>query len=418
MSAAINGVTQHALPPFSARRSGESGNAAAAAGSVDGRGGAGYEIVDTVEISDEARGLSLKTGEEQSPPVNILNPAKRLQPGSEEHDAFKELMQKVKNQKSDVLSRIRSTLEKSGIKLSDLGKIKLEVDSGGKIVVGGVKDKKMAERIEKALNDEAGLASAVAEYRKNEKEFSRQVKDYTGATLYELGMAARGQVNSRIEEKGGYTGNMEAYTQLAFLGSANSFINVNDVRALSFDGDIDISGEISVMTDPESGIGDAMNSMFEKVTESFDKINGELIARLQAEAGPGGKIDQAKLEKMLLNADKAEITVDNRGKIKVEGELSKDAEVNRRGLEMIEKLVKTMLAESDTNSYGINLFSAGSEGLLARVREKGGSATRVAAHMQYGRVVKISADSEGSTGSALERRIQDMQRQGYSRVLG
>lgn len=384
---------------------------------------------DTVEISEEARELqSVKVmsqgtaGTEgmagaDAAKVKVKAPA----PGTGEHDKFRKLMDTVRLQKSDVLSRIRSVLDDNGIKLSGLGKIKLEVDSGGRIVVGGVKDKELAKKLEKALNDDPGLAAAVSEYRKNEKEFSRQVKEYTGYTLYDLGMATRGQPNSRIKADDRYNPDMRSYTNLNFLGmDAKSLIDADDVRAFSFDGGIDFSAEISVMTDPESGIADAMEGMFEKVKKSFDDLNGETLARLMREAGEG-EINKEELKKLSLNADKATITVDNTGKVQVEGELSADPEMNRRGVELIKKLVEEMLLEADTNSYGVNLFAAGSEGFLAKEAKEGRSGgTTVTARMTGGTVSQIFSTGGGTTGAAggLSQRLRDIQRNAYSNLIG
>lgn len=415
MSSTINAAAHNTASFTPARRAGEAGNAAGAAAPVADNGLG--TIVDTVEISEEARQLSLQAGNQELPPVGILDPAKRMELGSEEHKKFTEFMAKVKGQKSSVMSGIQSVLEKNGIRLSGLGKLKLEVDSGGRIVVGGIKDKDMAKRIEKALNNEPGLAASVAEYQKNEKEFSRQVKDYTGATLHELGMAARGQVNSRIEEKGGYE-DTRAYERLAFIGSAALFINADDVKAFSFDGNIDFSTEVSAMTDPEGAVTDEMDGMFDKVKESFGKLNGKLLARLQSEAGEGGEIDKAEFERMFLNADKAVITVDSRGEIKVEGELAPDAATNRRGLEIIEKLVKDMLMDVGTNSYGVNLFSLGADGFLAREEERGRGGSRMVARMEFGQVVKLAAEKDATGSGALEQRLQAMRREANHRLLG
>ena len=403
----VNSATQGVVQP-NTRQTGASGYKAASAEDSPPSTG------DSVEISAEAR--RLQEGELEL--VSLMNPAKTMAVDSDEHKKFRALMDTVKRQKSGVMSRIESVLEKNGIDLAGLGKLKIEVDKSGRVVVGGIKNKNMAANIQKALNQEKGLAAEIAEYRKNEKELSRQVKDYTGCTLYQLTMTARGDVSedirSEVEQDGKYYMGADYYMKLGFLGSTRSFINADDVAALSFEGNIDFSGEISVMTDPEGEIRNAMDGMFGKIRDAFDVVNSKLLDSLE---GAGAEVDGENISKRLLDANKASITVDSRGQVKVEGRLSDDDAINRRGLEIIERLAKEMLLEVGTNSYGVNLFTAASHGLIDRkMREEGGgSDARVVARMENGTVRDVYVASN-HTENKLERQLQNMLKKASSHI--
>lgn len=363
---------------------------------------------DSVEISAEARSL-LKESEPEKDWVNVLQPAKKLLVGSEEYDKFRALMETVKEQKSGLLSRITAALGKKGIDPASLGKIKIEIDKSGKAMVGGIEDKALAAAVERALNDDPGLAAEIAGYQKNEKELSAQMTDYAGASLYELTMTARGDTSERVrkaaEQDGKYDLNPDYYMTLGFLGGAGTFISREDVAALSFEGNMDFSGEISVMSNPEGGIKDAMNGMFEKVTKAFEELNAGLRDSLKA---AGIELSDEDLSKRLLNAANAEITVDNRGMVQVGGMLSGDKAANAKGIAIIGQLVREMLVEAGKNSYGVNLFTAASQGLIdKKVREEGGSAdARVVATMRFGRVKDIDVESRNTTNK-LEQQLQD-----------
>ncbi|MCC8116669.1 MAG: hypothetical protein LIP18_05880, partial [Planctomycetes bacterium] len=70
--------------------------------------------------------------------------------------------------------------------------MKIEVASNGTIVVGGIKDKDLQKAVTKALNEDKSLAPKIREFQRNEQELSGLVKDYTGCSLYELTMTAKG----------------------------------------------------------------------------------------------------------------------------------------------------------------------------------------------------------------------------------
>lgn len=221
-------------------------------------------------------------------------------------------------------------------------------------------------------------------------------------------MSERGDINERIrsqiEQDGKYPMDADYYMRLGFLGSARDFINSDDVAALAFNGDIDFSGELGLMANPEEGVRDAMNGMFEKVRKEFDAINTKLRKRFE-EAGV--EVTDEIAAKFFLNPDKASITVDNRGAVKVEGWLAGDDATNRQGLAIIERLARQMLLETGNNSYQVNLFTAASQSMIDRqARENGGGTdARVVARMENGTVRDVYL-ARNHTESKLERQLQ------------
>lgn len=319
---------------------------------------------DAVEISAEAR---LKLVEEEA--GSLMNPAKALKSGSDEHESFRDLMDKVKSQKGDITSRIEAALGKAGISLSALAKVKLEVDSSGKILAGGIEDKKTARAIEAALNREPSLATAIQEYQKDEKELSRQIKDYTGCTLYELTKTRQGNTSQRVrevvEEDGKYQFGADYYIGLGFLGSTLEFVSPDDVTALGFSGGIDFSGELDLMADPEGCIKDSLEEMRRSIEEAFAEINATLADGLGIDADGEGR-------DRFLSLKKVSITMDSSGGFSIEGRLSSDPRIHEKGLALLEEIVRDRLARTDDNSYNVNTFMAASQNLIDR-EQWGGS---------------------------------------------
>ncbi len=210
-------------PQYTIRQTGDR-SAGAASGSPDPSQHAVSEYGDTVEISQEARDL-LENPPPSEPrkPWSIMKYETPLVRDSEEEKKFRELMGRVKSQKSDLMSRIEDIFKKHGISQKDYGKVKIEVDGSGRMVVGGVEDSKTAKAIEKALNSDKGLGKELLQFQKDERELSRQMKEYSGCSLFELTMTQQGDVaksiRDRVEEAmKDSPPRDEYYTNLGFLG--------------------------------------------------------------------------------------------------------------------------------------------------------------------------------------------------------
>ncbi len=268
---------------------------------------------DSVEISAAARQMA---GLDETQTGSMLQSGKTLALGSKEHEAFQNLMDKVKRSKSEITTRIKSVLDGKNIGLADKDKLKIEVGKNGKIVVGGGADAQTARRMEKALNAENGLADAILAYQKDEKQLSAQTMDYTGCSLYELTSTTMGKVNERIRGEVESTVksklNTDFYTNFGFLGDDEAIISRFDAEQLAFTGGIDFSGEVNVMSDPEGNIKNCMNNLADSINEAFGSLNEEIIKRFDAQ---GIKLDKATREQLLLDLKKVQITVNSDGDI-------------------------------------------------------------------------------------------------------
>ncbi len=274
------------------------------------RNAAKGSLTDSVEISDSTRSLQKA---EANPPATVMSPEKALVPDSKAEKAYRDLMKKVKSQKSDIMGQINDTLQKKGISL-DGSKLKIEVAANGTIKVGGIKDKDLQKAVTKALNEDKTLAPKIREFQKDERELSGLVKDYTGCSLYELAMTAKGDINKRIRDtvEADDPDNPprdEYYHNLGFLGETTSVINLDDVMALAFTGSIDFSGELTTMAEPERNIKDAMKDLSGKISKEFDSLNGAV-----AEKAKNGLITEEMKARLSLDLSKVTVSIDNRGR--------------------------------------------------------------------------------------------------------
>lgn len=356
--------------------------------------GDSLEISDAAKnrIQDETVAIEEDGGESLG---SLLQPEKTLTIGSEEHKKFRELMDAVKTQKSDISSRIDAVLKERGLSRSGLGKMKIEVDASGKILVGGLKDKNAAKAIEDALNQDDGLGAAIKEYQQSERELSKRIKDYTGCSLYELTMTSRGDINARIREAvegDQHDLGVDYYMNLGFLGSTLEFVTQDDIAALSFGDGVDFSAELDLMADPEGNIRQAMDDVYKSIQSAFDELNREYAETLRQKGVTGDA-----MAGYLLNAAGAAITIDSDGNIDVSGVLSRDPEMNKKGLNAIRDVVRNMLAETESNSYHVNVFLAASQNLANREAAASGqtsaSHSKVVVEMSGGRVNDIRSET-------------------------
>lgn len=376
---------------------------------------------DTVEISDEAKQLleAERTAAENKP-FSYMEYEKVLVPDSKDEKKFKELVKSVKAQKNSIMSRIEDALRKNGVSPASLGKIKLEVDGSGKIVAGGIDNKEEAlAAIERALNQDKGLATSIKQFQRDEKELSKQIRDYTGCSLHELTMTAKGDINKRVRDRvesfPGEPPTDEWYWKLGFLGETlGSVVSAGDVADLSFNGGIDFSGETNMMADPEGNIKDSMRDMTGKIQQSFEDLNKALLDKMKA---LGVDIDEEFLSKYMLNLANVKVTVDNHGAVVVEGRLAEDEETNQKGIALINQFAREMLNDFESNSYHLNPFTESSDILLAQKAEKLGldkmdNDARVVAEIVGGVVggVKVSSPR-------MEARIEKDMESSFNRLI-
>ena len=393
-------------PQYTVQHAGGRG-ARAAGGTPDSPEQMATEYGDTVAISQEARAL-LENPPPSGPrkPWSLMEYETPLVRDSEEEREFRELMQRVKSQKSDLMSRMEDIFKRNGIAQKDYGKVKIEVDSSGKIVVGGVKDPKKARAIEKALNADATIGQSLLQFQNDEKELSRQIQAYSGCSLFELTMTQKGDINKRIRDhveeamKDGPLPGDDFYKNLGFLGeNLGHVVDAQDITELGFQGSIDFSGETSVLAEPERSIKEEMEAMYKKVQEDVEQYNAEVKKRLKAEGVDIEHMSAEMKAKHFLDAAGVRITVDNLGAVTIEGAFSTDEENNRKGEEIVKKHAFEMLNTTDGNSYHINIFTAAGKTLAGKMADEAGGEkmawnARIVAEIAGG-VARLKNASEG-----------------------
>lgn len=412
ISGATQSYTQTTTHRVDQGTSGKAGAAAEQAGQAGGRTG------DTVEISDEAR--SLLAGDAAAEPAEPYKPWSFMEyetvlvRDSKEEKEFRDLMKSVKTQKSDLMTRINDVFKKAGISQKDLGKIKIEVDNSGKIVVGGISDAKTARAVEQALNQDKSLGKQLLQFQRDEKELSKQLKEYTGCSLFELTMTAKGDINKRIrgvvEEGMEMPPRDEFYYNLGFLGETlNSVVSAQDVFDLGFQGSIDFSGEVNTLAEPERNIKNEVQALNQKIQDAFAAANTELLDRLEA---AGIELTDEMKEKYFLDIGAVDITIDSLGDVQIEGRLAGDEGTHRKGVALIHGLVREMLNKTEDNSYHINVFTDASEKMIQRMTEglpadEGFDLdTKVVVSINNGIVGDVNVTSP-KTEAKLQKSIQD-----------
>lgn len=370
---------------------------------------------DSVEISQEARNLLENSSSSESwKPWSMMEYETPLVPGSKEEKEFRELMKNVKSQKSDIMSQVKDVFERHGISQKDYGKVKIEVDSSGKISVGGVKDAKAAKAIEKALNSDKTLGKKLLQFQHDEKELSKQIKEYSGCTLFELTMTQQGDINKRIRDRVEETTKDcppldEFYWNLGFLGeNLNHVVGVQDISDLGFQGAIDFSGETNTLAEPERNIKDELDAMYQKVQEDFEQHNSEVMARMEA---TGIEMTEEMKSMYLLDAANVKITVDNLGAVTIDGVFSSNADNHKKGEDIVKKRVTEMLNKTEDNSYHINIFTSSSEALIQKMADELGEedtplSTKVLTEINGGVVGDIRVSSP-QTEVKLQDSIQE-----------
>ena len=167
----------------------------------DATGAAAKPFADTVDISDAARAMQNRSSgiepisPDASGSINTLafdstegslagaraKGLRKYMTGS----GGQNLSAKNANRKA-LGSRIDNVIKGLGIKLGKDEKLTISVDSNNKIVVGGIKDKDRAEKIQNALNKDTSIGRAlrkhvadakIDEYAKKQEDYEKQMRE-------------------------------------------------------------------------------------------------------------------------------------------------------------------------------------------------------------------------------------------------
>ncbi len=138
-----------------------------------------------------------------------------------------------------------------------------------------------------------------------------------------------------------------------------------------------------------------MKDLTGKITQEFESLNGAV-----ADKAKNGLITEEMKARLSLDLSKVTISIDNRGQVTIEGQLSEDKATHERGAALIKQLASAMLNDYDSNSYHKSKFVDASDHMINNMKEKMGEdgekfgrEARVVAQIANGRVgdVTISA---------------------------
>lgn len=312
---------------------------------------------DSVELSDEARELAK---------ANAATDSAR----TERRQAIRERLERLSASRADLDSHIKAILKKNGLKPADSQKLRLEVDSNGKIVAGGLNDKEALRAIEEALNREQGLGKQIKEFQRESKALSGDLQRETGMTMEQLVKDMKGGKDDWSKKVHMfYTGSVQDDAYFSQLQHVDLFREdpelLGMMQDLAADTGIDISGDDRTLSEPERVLKNTLTDTWKKIGEAVDEYNKNVMAKM---SGDSAMQEPDFAEKYLISLRGAGITVDSNGGIVIEGEFATDARTAADARKILESFAQEML-EITSEDGEINLFKDATERLLDMYKE-------------------------------------------------
>lgn len=341
--------SSHISAARGANASPTSNSASDSSGMVDG---------DSVSISQQARDL-LASGREAVMTANeMLSPQemeaqKRASLYSKDdlnevREKFRELMKS----KEKVYADIDEILKEQGIKLAKNDTLRIEVDSKGGVLVGGVSDAKTAKAIEKALNEDKDLVKRIRTNRNMELGISGELERITGKSLtsyknrlrdiqggdvlpsWDIATGKRytGDEMSRFEDQDLFLVDPE------FMDAISEYMSIGE--------NIDIATTGNLLSDP----GEAMNDVFKGIISTIDAAFKGENKRTKLEDLKDFSIrteeDQEWVDSLMLSLEGVDIRIDSAGAITIEGDFADDPAKNAKWTHFVEETIKTALGDN------------------------------------------------------------------------
>ena len=237
--------------------------------------------------------------------------------------------------------RLDSLMDKKGISLGPHDQIKIEIDSQGRAIVGGVRDVSTARAIEKAINSDKKFLKEIVDFQKEEKALSNDLREATGVSLKEFG--ARIDAVQRAPE--GFT--PVGYTREEAVGLMDQDIYLVDEEFAGMIGEhyamksalVDFSGENNILEDAEGTVNRTMTKVIGDIANAFREMNKK--TRMES----GDYPDPLEyLENSLLSINRLKISVNNDGQVAIEGTACKDnSELDRWAKDVVNSMFEEEL---------------------------------------------------------------------------
>lgn len=298
------------------------------------------DAVDTVEISDEARAALRASGE---PPFT-----------AEDLSPLKSRFGKLLGRERAIFSRLSGILSKPGFKRGAYDQLKVEIDSKGRAIVGGVSDVKTARALEKAINGDPKLLKEIVDYQAEEKSLSTDLHTVTGMSLkdYADRIDSLQRRDEKQREKLG-TEDALALKDQPLHGADPEFAEMLSERFTAGSAFMDISGLNNILEDAEGTV----NTMMRKTTGGIAGAFKEMNKAIRQDAAQADDPAQY-IEDSIVDINRLKISVDNTGKVTIEGTASRnnpktDQAAKKIVAEMFEEELKANPATGEQHDFKI-----------------------------------------------------------------
>lgn len=279
-------------------------------------------VVEETEAFDQARADRLTISEEARRLAELARLERKGKYGFTKDDlsAVKKRFAKLTQMRSDLDGSFKSILSKNQITLDPLDQAKIEIDSKGRAVVGGIKNAATARKLERALNADKGFMEQLRTFRETESSVSKELESVSGSSLHAYSdMIADAQMSGDADFlRNDLTLGEYADTDLIqlkdqpiyqvdeeFAGMISSYF-AKSVNA-------DFSGRESILESADATVDGAVRGVMEKVTSTFAAMNKTLSEEMK------GTLSHEELAKRMVRLDNLKVSVDEEGRVIIEG---------------------------------------------------------------------------------------------------
>ncbi|MCC8191157.1 MAG: hypothetical protein LIP77_11080 [Planctomycetes bacterium] len=318
------------------------------------------EKQDTVELSGEylrSRGwITVAAGENQpasrmwvlDPKTGVLSPyspkekyetlglqglKESLEPGNSLANLVERILDTLgylPKEKRDIATLINSTGQRLGLSAASVRKMKIEVDADGRVVVGGLADKRALRAMEDALNDIDGFAERLVAYQTAEREL---YADYRNIPIREVRMVEDGVLIDPIDSIEQACAGAQSVADLDDLGPtslayAMAAMFLNPVASADFSHEF--KGVANPLGDMERCLSDIQNGVYKEFLAMRD-IDPEIRPTL----------------------DNVTVHITEYGEITIDGCFSEAPGVNARAEEIFRRVLQGYLEPDQDGREGL-----------------------------------------------------------------
>ena len=279
--------------------------------------------LDIVEISDEAREASrlhLAAGGNSEDRLSL--------PYTKEDVAsLKDRFSKFHDTERSIHDRLTSLMSKLKLKPGMSNNLKIEIDSNGRAIVGGIDDVKTARALEEAINSDKKLLKDIVAHQKEEERLSLDMREVTGTSLEDYASQIDG-----LRRAG-----QDIFLEMNTVDT--EFADMLTGHYGESGGVADISGQHNILENAEGTVNKMMSTVTDKITQAFYEMNNGIKANVEDMEDPSQYLDDS-----LVDLRRLKISVDNSGNVSIEGTASKNnAETDRAAKKIIEQMFQEEL---------------------------------------------------------------------------